>query len=495
MNHEDMQQSAPDEEDIVMDREHTVDDLDRLILCTLGSLPFDLEESGAPSAPGEKEENERLLQRLGDPREFVDRALSREPAETVAWRTEQDGVQTVPDSGSPIDVTVNCNALGLLDLTDAYTAWQAKERVGWTCEYRVLKEIGRGGQGIVYLIELLDDFSGKRTVKTGKRALKVLSPARYTSVEDYRADMLRMAEVAAMVDQSWHNNLLQFERFEPHSGIYFMVMRLVDGYDLERLLARESVCDLADKLTLEEWDDFGPVVFRTSSSQRGRLQPGVAVNIIQQCLRGVSALHDKNIIHCDIKPSNIMIDSYGAIRLIDFCSAYHLSSPPSRRAWTPRYAPAEVLLGGEGTPQSDLASLGFVLIEFLTGRPDVLVASPGDNSLLANESLELDSVYDLDQKTRAELAEIKRRLPDRLTDLIPSQVRDSDRLIRLCRKLIAPNPAERFSDADEAISDGTHEFQSELHNAKPKLAVFYAEYMERWVKGMKRTEAASEPIK
>src|SRR3954468_12997550 len=164
MNHEDMQQSAPDEEDIVMDREHTVDDLDRLILCTLGSLPFDLKESGAPSAPGEKEENERLLQRLGDPREFVDRALSREPAETVAWRTEQDGVQTVPDSGSPIDVTVNCNALGLLDLTDAYTAWQAKERVGWTCEYRVLKEIGRGGQGIVYLIELLDDFSGKRTV-------------------------------------------------------------------------------------------------------------------------------------------------------------------------------------------------------------------------------------------------------------------------------------------------------------------------------------------
>jgi serine/threonine-protein kinase len=189
-----------------------------------------------------------------------------------------------------------------------------------------------------------------------------------------------------------------------------------------------------------------------------------------------------------------MIDSYGAIRLIDFCSAYHLSSPPSQRAWTPRYAPPEVLLGGEGTPQSDLASLGYVLLEFLTGRPDVLVASLADNPLLANESLELDSVYDLDKNTRKELAEIKRQLPDRLTDLIPSQVRDSDLLIHICRNLIAPNPGDRFQNARRAISEGTHDFQSQLHNARPRLAVFYAEYMERWIKGMKRTEAANQAI-
>jgi serine/threonine-protein kinase len=305
--------------------------------------------------------------------------------------------------------------------------------------------------------------------------------------------MRRMAAVAAVVDQSWHNNLLQIERFEPHDGIYFMLMRLVDGYDLQRMLDRNVVTDLVNSLSSTEWGEFGPVVFGTCSSQRWRLQPGVAVNIIQQCLRGVSALHDKDIIHCDLKPSNIMIDSYGAIRLIDFCSAYHRSSPPSQRAWTPRYAPPEVLLGGEGTPQSDLASLGYVLIEFLTGQPDVLVASMDGNPVLANESLELDSVYDLDKKTREELAEIKQQLPDRLTDLIPSQVRDSDLLIHLCRNLIAPYTGDRFPNARRAISDGTHDFQNQLHNAN--LAVFYAEYMERWVKGMKRTEAANQATK
>jgi serine/threonine-protein kinase len=492
VNHEDLQQPAPNEEEIVMDPEQRLDremdDLDRLILYTLGSLPFNLEDSDSPSALTADEESESLLPTLGDPREFVRRALSREPGETVSWRTSQDEVESVPDDDRHIFKRVDCDAPELLNLTDAYEAWQAKDRVGWSCEYRVLEEIGRGGQGIVYLIEGLDDF-------TGKRALKVLSPTRYASAEDYQADMRRMADVAAVVDQSWHNNLLQFERFEPHNGIYFMVMRLVDGYDLQRLLDRKSVTDLEYLLSPEEWADFGPVVFGTCSSQRWRLQPGVAVNIIQQCLRGVGALHDKDIIHCDIKPSNIMIDTYGAIRLIDFCSAYHRSSPPSQRAWTPRYAPPEVLLGGEGTPQSDLASLGYVLIEFLTGRPDVLVASLANNPRLANESLELDSVFDLDKDTRKELAEIKQQLPGRLTDLIPSQVRDSARLIRLCRKLIAPNPDDRFPNADNAIWDGTHDFQSELHNARPKLAVFYAEYMERWVKGIRRTEAANQTIK
>src|SRR6476659_8668899 len=124
MNHEDMQQFAPSE-DVVMDPKHTMDrkmdDLDQLILCTLGNLPFNLKDSGAPSAPAEDEENERLLQSLGNPREFVRRALSRDAAETVAWRTSQDKAETVPNGGSHIDKTGDCDAPGLLDLTDAYS--------------------------------------------------------------------------------------------------------------------------------------------------------------------------------------------------------------------------------------------------------------------------------------------------------------------------------------------------------------------------------------
>ena len=169
-------------------------------------------------------------------------------------------------------------------------------------------------------------------------------------------------------------------------------------------------------------------------------------------------MHKNGILHGDIKPSNIMLDCYGSIRLIDIGSAFQLDSPPQRLAWTPRYAPPEVLEEDEWTKQGDLASLGYVLIELLSGQA-------GFKGSLASSN----SVHTLDKETRSKLAESKRQLPGQLEQLIPVKARESKRLKELCKKLIDPDPAKRFASAEEAF-DWTVEFQADLVGAQLSMS-------------------------
>jgi serine/threonine-protein kinase len=202
------------------------------------------------------------------------------------------------------------------------------------------------------------------------------------------------------------------------------------------------------------------------------LKPGVAVNIIEKCLRGASALHDKGIVHCDIKPSNIMLDCHGSIRLIDIGSAFQLGAPRKPHAWTPRYAPPEVLENDGWTPQSDLASLGYVLIELLSGWPAFLgpPASP-------------KSVHFLDKESRAAQAKAKHQLFDRLEELIPARARESELLMKLCRKLIHPDPAGRFASAEEAFN-WTAKFKDQLVVAG--LGMHWVQVIKSWLIDTKR---------
>ncbi len=136
-----------------------------------------------------------------------------------------------------------------------------------------------------------------------------------------------------------------------------------------------------------------------------------------------------------------MVKRTGNCKVIDVGSAFLLSDLPHRPTWTPRYAAVEVLEGARPTPQSDLASLGYVFIEMLSGQfPFASAASPAD------------------------LIEQKKRFPDALHDLLPDEVAENEFLISLIHRLIAPDPQERFVSAEEAAvgEQGASEFERQL---------------------------------
>ena len=107
----------------------------------------------------------------------------------------------------------------------------------------------------------------------------------------------------------------------------------------------------------------------TAGPVQPRFKAGVAMAIVRDCLGALAALHREGIVHGDIKPSNVMLKRTGNAKIVDIGSAFEIDSPPHPHMCTPAYAAPEVLERNECTPRSDLASLGYVLIEMLSGQP------------------------------------------------------------------------------------------------------------------------------
>jgi serine/threonine-protein kinase len=192
-------------------------------------------------------------------------------------------------------------------------------------------------------------------------------------------------------------------------------------------------------------------VIVTHAESQLRLQPGVASAILRDCLVGLASLHREGIVHADLKPANVMIKRTGICKLIDFGSSFHVEDLPLRPTWTPRYAAAEVLQGSVPTPLSDLASLGYIFVEMLSGEYPFAEAR-GSEELLA----------------------AKLRLPEELHALLPPEAAGNTRLLSLVRRLIDPDPAQRFPSAEAAElgPDGAAEFQKQL--VKGNLSSEYA---------------------
>jgi serine/threonine-protein kinase len=409
----------------------------------------------------------------GTPAEQADTIMSRlqgtlemtlDAAESTYWH-DRAASETVPG-----DAAATPPSPAYLKLLLRHRDFHRLEHIEWGNQFERKEKIGRGRQGVVYRIECANPFFGSR-------ALKVMSPTPYGNEKDYHDDMARMVEVASTVHQNVHDNLIHVERFEAYNDVFVMVMRLIDGLDLQRLLHSALMEKLKQGVKADRWDYLCDVVFARCGMGLLGLKPGVAVNVAEKILRALRALHKENIVHCDIKLSNIMLDRYGSIRLIDIGSAFHLEAPPRRHAWTPRYAPPEVLEGGPWTPQGDLASLGYVLIELLSGRPDMMGPVVATDSTLA-----------LDDATRAELIKAKRELPQRLHELLPYDARQSDNLNNLCRMLTDPDPGKRFDSAATAILC-TACFKNDLVRAN--MGMNWVQDIEYWVLDAMATESRS----
>lgn len=333
-----------------------------------------------------------------------------------------------------------------------YGSLLQRPAINWPSERSFIKRLGVGGQGSVMLAERRGAASFSIPV-----ALKFFSPAAFSSLLRYEEEMHRLAEVSAIVARIQVDHLVSVHTFQLDSGIYVLEMEWIDGFDLLHILRRDTLAFVQDAVTETRWANITERVITTGEVDC-RLKPGMAVAIIRECLEGIAALHRGGIVHCDLKPSNVMVKRTGQVKIIDIGSAYWLGRPPHAQPCTLEYAAPEILSGHRATAQSDLASLGYMLIEMLSGsRP------------FSGMNFE-------------QLIQAKQTILERLPSLLPmEEFQFSEPLIRLLRGLVHPDPQQRFSTAEEAeLSEyGAAGFLREL--IKSDLAEEYGMELRRWI--------------
>ena len=341
---------------------------------------------------------------------------------------------------------------GSNELVARYSEIIARQKLSWTTHLHLKRVLGTGGQGIVYLTERLgsDQF-------TLPVALKIFSPEHYAGHKQYDLDMLRMGQVSAKVARIQNDNLLQVQDFRERDHIRMMVMEWVEGYDLRRLLTPKMLIRFRERVSEKRWAELNEILV-TQGPLQPRFKPGVAVAIVRACLEALAALHRIGIVHGDIKPANIMLKRSGHAKIIDIGSAFDINNPPQKRACTPAYAALEVLEGEGSSPLSDLASLGYVLVELLSGQP------------LFSQATRLN-----------QLIELKRTLTQRLPELLPEEVVRNDLLLDFCRGLVAAEPKDRFPTAEDAqlVDKGAAAFHRQL--VKGDMASEYENDIRIWI--------------
>ncbi len=259
-------------------------------------------------------------------------AARDQAASIAAAQPPPSGIETIP-ALEALDPGAGTQSLGTAPLQLV-----AGRRLGG--RYELVERVGRGGSGLVW--------RARHTTIAREFAIKVLVPKPGGRLEEgAAAQLLREARLISQLDHPNVVDMIDFGFVEP--GRPYAVMELLSGRPLRAELQGEPL----------PWD-----AVRAWSLQ---------------ILDGLAAAHDAGIVHRDLTPNNLFIDSKKeAIKLIDFGLAGHGESnddrepavtKPSQVFGTPGYMSPEQIRGETSDARSDLYSFGCVLYEMLTGRP------------------------------------------------------------------------------------------------------------------------------
>ncbi len=290
-----------------------------------------------------------------------------------------------PASGQMRPPTSGVQPRSLLEYCDLQTGSRLMDR------YRVVRKIGEGGFGYVYLVE--DDSIGEQVI------LKILSPQ--ISMDD------------SMIKRFVHE--LKYNRRIVHPN----VIRLYDFMELNP----------GHAISMEYFPsrDWGTVLHES-----GRMDASRVVPLTTQICHGLKAAHDAGIVHRDIKPPNILIDDNDRVKIVDFGLAAASDSKHSRvtksgiLVGTPQYMAPEQIRGTDIDARTDIYAVGAMLFEALVGHPPFESENPV-NVLMMHVS---DPVPD-----------IRELVPD-----IPPMLED------IITRSLAKDPADRPQTIDDIIA-------------------------------------------
>lgn len=200
-------------------------------------------------------------------------------------------------------------------------------------KWELLEEVGRGGMGHVHLAR---DIRLDRTV-----AVKMLAPA----IREHPELIQRFEREARLLARLEHPNLVPIYAVGQTEGLPFIVMKALQGQSLHDLVAT-----------------------------KGPLGVQQVVPLLRQICAGLQFLHDRNVIHRDVKPSNVFVGEDGHVTLLDLGLATDFQDQTLTRTGmvlgTPAYmSPEQIRKATEVDNRSDLYSVACVLFEVLTGSP------------------------------------------------------------------------------------------------------------------------------
>ncbi|MGI9036263.1 MAG: serine/threonine protein kinase [Pyrinomonadaceae bacterium] len=255
-------------------------------------------------------------------------------------------------------------------------------------DYCIVAFIGAGGMGEVY--------KGVHAKLGRTAAIKVLNKMSPDS-----SLTTRFFNEARVQSSIYHPNIAMLYDFQEIGDRLFIFMELVDGESLEEMIKRRA-------FAVED-----------------------ALKTFQAICEAVAFIHQRGIIHRDIKSQNIKLTSGGVVKLLDFGIAKDAASQNLTRVGgvigTPRYLAPEQLDGQSASQQTDIWALGVLLYEMLTGK----------------EPFESDSIAML----YLQINEARFEKPEKLNSAI------SPRVSQIVTRCLTVNKAERYATVDALLED------------------------------------------
>ncbi|HVP03554.1 MAG TPA: serine/threonine-protein kinase [Solirubrobacteraceae bacterium] len=276
--------------------------------------------------------------------------------------------------------------------------------------YRIDELVGRGGMGVVY--------RARNVALNRIYALKVLAPE-LAQDEQFRERFKRETRIAASLH---HPNIVGIHNAGEHDGLLFFVMDYVTGTDLHEVLVRE-----------------------------GALDPGRAVELLEQCASALDAAHSRGLVHRDVKPANILItikDGEEHAYLTDFGLAKKFDTASAMTAkglmvGTVDYMAPEQITGSRTDARTDIYGLGCVFFQMLAGK----VPYERENSVAT---------------LFAHVHEPPPPLDGEITDAYPAFAPVLD-------KAMAKDPAERYYSAGDFARDAAAALKGMRSSSPPTI--------------------------